>query len=141
MGLRDRLRAAFVPPPPDPAPIPEPIAASAPVEVEKAAPTKPIGVGGQAVYAGYLVENEKSPDLTGSAKWTNYAEWKRNEASVAAGLRRFLEFVGAPNWTIPPFRVEAPQPSVRASSSVTATPRRATRAGASGSRDGDRSRR
>lgn len=98
MGLFDRLFRRQ-PPPEAPRALPEPA-----VEVAKAAaPTDVLGRPGFDVHGGYLAERERSGDLTGERKWTTYANNVRNVGIVGAPVRRFLEFVGAPGWSVPAY--------------------------------------
>jgi len=134
MGFLDRIAAAFRRSPPEPPrALPEPaeeaaarviaedivaradrgsFAAAAPVPTSPspmpAGPALPAtetpGRPGFSVYGGYLSTNERNAGMTGTAKWTRFAEMVRNRPAVGAPLRRYLELVGAPKWTVPAYK-------------------------------------
>lgn len=80
-------------------------AMSSPMPVGPSTPvTEAPGRPGFAVYGGYLHENERNGEMVGARKWTRFAEMIKNRPAVGAPLRRYLELVGAPKWTIPAYK-------------------------------------
>lgn len=65
-------------------------------------PFAEMGVPGTAVQMGYVVEGEKDPRLTGSAKYREYGDLVANLAIVATGVRFFLQMIGKSGWRIEP---------------------------------------
>lgn len=66
------------------------------------APTVTAGQGGAVAYGGYLVTNEKSPQLQGRQKYRTYSEIMANTSIVAAGMRYFLNILGKQKWSVEP---------------------------------------
>jgi hypothetical protein len=100
MGLRERLAGFFYRDSGDAEP--------APVDLEKAAgPKAPIteapGRPGFSAYGGNLQSNESNAERQGTERWRLDGETKRNVSIVGAGLRRYTEFLGAPEWRVPPW--------------------------------------
>lgn len=65
-------------------------------------PTERIGSPGTVIQGGYIVDNEKSPDLKGSRKYVTFSDLLANVAIVAAGVRYFLNLVANSGWTVVP---------------------------------------
>jgi hypothetical protein len=63
--------------------------------------SKPNGGDGVQAYGGYLVDNERRPELTGSRKWITYGN-ATNTAIVATGLRRTLDLLAGTEWHAEP---------------------------------------
>lgn len=57
------------------------------------------GVGGVAVYSGYVQDNETDPRLSGLEKYRTYSDMLVNTTIVAAGVRQFVNFLGSSKWT------------------------------------------
>ena len=72
------------------------------IKPEKVAPTAELGVGGTAVYGGYIEEPEKNADLRGRAKYTTYSNAIANVAVIAAGVRLLLNLAGGAQWRVEP---------------------------------------
>ena len=65
-------------------------------------PTETVGSPGTAIYAGYVVENEKDSTLTDREKYRVFSEALANTAVVAAGVRYFLNLAAGAEWTFKP---------------------------------------
>lgn len=68
-------------------------------------PTSPnafqgLGVGGTAVFGGFIQENEKDSDLLGRQKYATYSECLANVPIVAAAVRFFLNLVSGAEWKV-----------------------------------------
>jgi len=72
------------------------------IKPKKAAPTAELGVGGTAVYGGYIEEGEKNADLRGRKKYTTYATMIANTSIIAAGVRLLLNLAGGAEWRVEP---------------------------------------
>jgi len=72
-------------------------------------PEEGIGVGGTAIYSGYIEERESNADLRGVRKYRTYSDCLANVAIVAAGVRAFLNFVGDAEWRAEPADAENEQ--------------------------------
>lgn len=69
-------------------------------------PTDEIGVGGTAIFGGYIQEHETDSTLRGIEKYKTYSNCVANVAIIAAAVRSFLNFVADATW-----KVEAPEDS------------------------------
>lgn len=58
------------------------------------------GVSGTVATSGYLVTNEKSPNLVGQAKYITYSEFLANTSIIAAGVRYFLNIITKSSWKL-----------------------------------------
>lgn len=67
------------------------------------------GVGGTAVYGGYIMEEEKSSALQGRQKYITYSDILANLAIVAASTRFFLNLVSRVEWRVDPPEDGGPQ--------------------------------
>lgn len=65
-------------------------------------PTQTVGVGGTAIFGGYVQTKEKSADLQGSKKYITFSENLVNIAIVGAGVRYFLNLIAKAGWTVTP---------------------------------------
>lgn len=65
-------------------------------------PTSTLGVPGVAIYSGYVVEEDKDPRLLGRERYRTFSEALANCATVAAGVRYFLNLVAKTSWTFTP---------------------------------------
>lgn len=65
-------------------------------------PTKTEGVPGTAIFGGYIVENEKNAQLSGTLKYRTYSDLLANVSIVAAGTRFFLNLVSRSKWVVEP---------------------------------------
>jgi len=65
-------------------------------------PRKTVGVGGTAVYGGYIQTKEKNSDLVGQKRYTTYSNILANTSIAAAGTRFFLNLVAKAKWTFEP---------------------------------------
>lgn len=68
--------------------------------------TQPVGSSGIGVYAGNIVDHEKSGDLRGSERYRKFEEWKRTVAEIGMALREWLILCGAPDWTVKPYKAD-----------------------------------
>lgn len=68
----------------------------------KVSPSKTVGAPGTAIFGGYIVDNEKNQDLSGTKKFTTYANILANTSIVAAGTRYFLNLIAKADWTVDP---------------------------------------
>ncbi len=69
---------------------------------QRKVPTTTIGVGGAAVYGGFVVERETSAKLAGQQLYTTYAKLLANTTIVAAGVRYFLNLISKASWKVEP---------------------------------------
>lgn len=60
------------------------------------------GASGSVVMAGWLLEEEKNPLLTGTQKYTLYADNLSNIPVIAAGVRFFLHLITKASWRVIP---------------------------------------
>ena len=67
-------------------------------------PEKTFGVGGAAVYSGYLTSNERDRELLGREKYRTYSEIIANVEIVATGVEYFLDLIAKPQWSVEPAR-------------------------------------
>ena len=65
-------------------------------------PESTLGVGGTAVFGGYLATNEKNQNLIGRAKWTTFSDSVANVAILAAGVRLLLNLTSNATWKFQP---------------------------------------
>ncbi len=63
---------------------------------------KTIGESGTANWGGYLQTIEKEPSLAGEERYNTYADLLLNVDIVSAGVRYFLNLVGAATWKVQP---------------------------------------
>lgn len=70
--------------------------------VPKASPNKSAGASGTAIYGGYVQSIEKEPSLVGEKRYETFADILLNVDIVAAGVRYFLNLVGAATWKVQP---------------------------------------
>lgn len=68
----------------------------------RANPKEALGVGGTAVFGGYIVTNEKNPKLTGRERYVTYSDIVANTTIVAAGIRYYLNLVSKASWRVEP---------------------------------------
>jgi hypothetical protein len=73
-----------------------------------AAPTKPEGADGVAIYSGYLATSETNPELVGLKKWVTYTN-ATNSAVVATGLRAFGWLLAGTTWHAEPNKLGGKQ--------------------------------
>jgi len=78
-------------------------------ERQEAAPTESLGVGGTAVYGGFIVQKEKDSKLLGIERYRTYGEIVANTSIVAAGVRYFLNLLSKASWTVSPSDDDNPQ--------------------------------
>lgn len=73
-------------------------------DVQKVAfpPTQVLGVTSVPTYGGYVDYGEKSADLTGTKRYTTFADVLANVGIVAAGVRYFLNLVAKAKWSVTP---------------------------------------
>ena len=70
---------------------------------QRVKPTETLGVPGTALYGGYVVERDRSPDLAShDARYRTYADILANTSIVAAGVRYFVNLVGGAAWPFAP---------------------------------------
>lgn len=67
------------------------------------------GTDGSRIFNGFITENERSADLTGTQKYTTYANLVSNVNIIAAGLRVTLNLVSKPAWSAEPANPENPR--------------------------------
>jgi len=72
------------------------------VRSQRVAPTKTIGVGGTAVYGGYVDNKEINQKLIGQARWKTFSELLSNVSIVASSVRYYLNLLGKATWTVVP---------------------------------------
>ena len=65
-------------------------------------PTKTKGTPGTPVIGGYIINDERSPKLTGIRKYKTYSDLLANVSIVAAGVRYFLNLVSKAEWKVKP---------------------------------------
>lgn len=65
-------------------------------------PLEEIGVGGTAVFGGYIQEAEEDAALRGTAKYKEYSNCAANVAIVGAALRSFLNSISEATWKVEP---------------------------------------
>lgn len=68
--------------------------------MRRVAPTKTRGVGGTAIYGGYIASRERSAKLLGTQRWQTYQEILANRSIVAAGVRTYLNLCAKPAWSV-----------------------------------------
>lgn len=75
-----------------------------PIDIEPLTikPTEAIGVGGTAIWSGYIQELEKDKDLSGRTKYKTYSDLLANVATIATGVRFFLNLVSKAAWKVEP---------------------------------------
>lgn len=72
------------------------------VQPENVAPTEAIGVGGTAIYGGYIQPIEVDADLGGRERYRIFSEILANVTIVGAGVRFFLNLVAKAEWKVVP---------------------------------------
>jgi hypothetical protein len=65
-------------------------------------PLATVGVSGTVVTGGYILEQEKSPELAGLNRYRTFSDTLTNVSIVAAGTRYFLNLVSKPLWKLDP---------------------------------------
>ena len=60
------------------------------------------GVGGTAVFGGYVSEREQNPNLVGLGRYKTYGDMLSNVSIVSAGTRYFLNLVAKSSWKVEP---------------------------------------
>lgn len=65
-------------------------------------PTKTLGRAGVAVHGGYLEENERSAEVSGTTKYRTYSDLISNISIVAAGVRYYLNLASNSAWSFSP---------------------------------------
>jgi len=68
----------------------------------RTSPSKSIGVGGTAVYGGYIHQNEKDARLIGRERYKTFSEILVNTTILGAAVRLFLNTVSKPSWRAEP---------------------------------------
>lgn len=63
---------------------------------------QPMGIGGTAIFGGYVQSREKSSQWTGQQRYVTIADMAVNTSIVAAGVHYFLNLIARPTWTIGP---------------------------------------
>jgi len=72
------------------------------VRTQRVSPTKTIGVGGTAVYGGYVDNKETNPKLSGEARWRTFSDLLANVSIVASSVRYYLNLLGKASWSVVP---------------------------------------
>lgn len=72
------------------------------VKVTETDPEAELGVGGTAVYGGYLARRETDSSLLGRNRYKTYSEAIANVAIIGAAVRVFLNMVTNAVWTVVP---------------------------------------
>lgn len=72
------------------------------IEPERAAPTVAIGVGGTAIYGGYIQPIESDSRLTGRERYKTFSNLLVNVSILGAGVRYFLNLVAKAAWKVEP---------------------------------------
>jgi hypothetical protein len=65
-------------------------------------PFTALGDPGTAIWGGWIVEQEKDADLTGTEKYRTFDNIVANVSIVAAGARLFLNLISKASWTVLP---------------------------------------
>lgn len=69
----------------------------------RASPSATLGTHGEAIFGGYIVENERNPKLTSKdARYRTYADLLANTSIIGASVRYFLNLIGNATWTFSP---------------------------------------
>ena len=68
----------------------------------KATPTRSIGESGTAIWGGYVQSPDREPSLLGEQRYKTFADLLLNVDIVSAGVRYFLNLVGAATWKVQP---------------------------------------
>lgn len=63
---------------------------------------EPLGAGGTQVVGGYLVRADRDARLQGQARYTTFSENLANVDIIAAGVRHYLDLIGAASWRFMP---------------------------------------
>ena len=71
-------------------------------ESKTLSPTATRGTPGTPVIGGYIINDEKSPNLSGTRKYKTYSDLLANVSIVAAGVRYFLNLVSKAEWKVKP---------------------------------------
>ena len=82
---------------------------AAPADLEKGAGTSPIGWGGVTEWGGFIVTDERMPDLIGARRHETYRAMVNDVPMVATGVRLFLDVISKAQWQIKPADPENPQ--------------------------------
>ncbi len=69
----------------------------------KVAPTDTAGTPGTAIFGGFVIDEEKDPNLSSrEERYKTYSEILANTSIVAAGTRYFLNLIAKAEWTFVP---------------------------------------
>lgn len=68
----------------------------------RVSPTETIGRPGVAIYGGYVVENERSSQLSDRERYRTFSQALANTSIIAAGVRYFLNLAAGAEWTFEP---------------------------------------
>jgi hypothetical protein len=72
------------------------------VKLTKPYPEEGLGVGGTAVFGGYLQRREKDASLLGTRRYRTYSEAIANVSIIGAAVRVFLNMVTNASWSVVP---------------------------------------
>lgn len=72
------------------------------VKMTEPAPEAELGVGGTAVFGGYLQRRETDSSLLGTRRYRTYSEAIANVSIIGAAVRTFLNMVTNAAWTVVP---------------------------------------
>ena len=67
-----------------------------------ARPFQEMGVGGTAIYGGYVQTREKSSQWVGQQRYVTISDMAVNTSIIAAGIHYFLNLIARPTWTVAP---------------------------------------
>lgn len=70
--------------------------------IPRARPFSEQGVSGTAVYGGYVIQREKSPEWIGRQRYVTISDMAVNASIIAAGVHYFLNLIAHPRWNIEP---------------------------------------
>lgn len=68
----------------------------------RVSPTETAGVGGTAIYSGYVQPVEQNSELVGRERFRQFSNVLANTAIVSAGVRLTLNLVGKAGWRVEP---------------------------------------
>lgn len=71
-------------------------------ERAQAKPSKAQGVGGFAVYGGYIDQRETNAKLLGTERWRTASDILTNISVVAASVRFMMNLIARPEWSFTP---------------------------------------
>jgi hypothetical protein len=72
----------------------------APSASDKPAPTRTMGAPGAVVVNGFVIEDERNPDLMDLRQYETYSNLLANVSIVASGVRYFLNLVSKATWKV-----------------------------------------